>query len=189
MQKGDQTAPNPRSTQFVRAGGNADITTFYLNDLAFAEDPTVNKNPHLFMTRYASPGLSGPLAPAHLVQTATFLASGGTLILQSEPFRFFEVHHRHPAGELRVYSISATGSSSVSSARRPYSNGSAMMARPALGIVMDKAGAGQRSVSLSTARSAPRDDATTSVSHASLKDVVRNATGKAGGRVRLKPIG
>ena len=91
VQKGDLTAPNPRSTQFVRAGGNADITTFYLNDLAFAEDTTVNKNPHVFMTRYASPGLSGPLARANLVQTASFLASGGTMVVQSQPARFFEV--------------------------------------------------------------------------------------------------
>jgi hypothetical protein len=91
VQKGDLTAPNPRSTQFLRAGGNGDVTTFYLNDVAFAEDPTVNKNPHLFMTRYASPGLSGPLARASLVQATTFLASGGATILQSEPARFFEV--------------------------------------------------------------------------------------------------
>jgi len=91
VQKGDLTAPNPRSTQLVRAGGNADVTTFYRNDLAYAEDPTVDKNPHGFMARYASPGLSGLLARANLVQTATFLASGGITIPQSEPARFFEV--------------------------------------------------------------------------------------------------
>ena len=36
VQKGDLTAPNPRSTQLVRAGGNADVTTFYRNDLAYS---------------------------------------------------------------------------------------------------------------------------------------------------------
>ena len=148
VQKGDQTAPNPRSTQFVRAGGNADITTFYLNDLAFAEDPTVNKNPHLFMTRYASPGLSGRTRPRASRADGDLPRVGRHVNPSVGAVQVLRGTHRHPAGELRVYSVAVPGSSSVSSARRPYSNGSAMMARPALGIVMDKAGAGQRSVDL-----------------------------------------
>src|SRR5438270_3688989 len=35
--KGDQSAPNPRTTQLLRAGGYSDVTTFYRNDLAYPQ--------------------------------------------------------------------------------------------------------------------------------------------------------
>jgi hypothetical protein len=91
MQKGDQSAPNPRSTQLARAGGLADVTTFYRNDLAYAEDPTINKNPHSMQLRWTMPGLSGEIARGSIEQTAIFLASGGQTIVHPEPARFFEV--------------------------------------------------------------------------------------------------
>jgi hypothetical protein len=91
MQKGDQSAPNPRSTQLARAGGLADVTTLYRNDLAYAEDPTINKNPHSMQLRWTMPGLSGEIARGSIEQTAIFLASGGQTIVHPEPARFFEV--------------------------------------------------------------------------------------------------
>jgi hypothetical protein len=39
--KGDLSAPNPRTTQLLRAGGYADVTTFYRNDFAYAEDHSI----------------------------------------------------------------------------------------------------------------------------------------------------
>jgi hypothetical protein len=89
--RGDQTAPNPRGAQFVRTGGYADVTTFYRNDLAYAEDHTVNKNPHTYLQRWMLAGLSGPIARGGIEQVATFLASGGQTIVHPEPARFFEV--------------------------------------------------------------------------------------------------
>jgi len=91
IQKGDQSAPNPRSTQLARAGDFADVTTFYRNDLAFAEDPTVNKNPHAMQLRWPMSGLSGPIGRGSVEQTAIFLGSGGQTIVHPEPARFFEV--------------------------------------------------------------------------------------------------
>jgi hypothetical protein len=89
--RGDQTAPNPRETQLVRAGGYADVTTFYRNDLAFAADATVNKNPHTYLMRWMLPGLSGPIGRGGLEQVATFLGSGGQTIVQPTPASYFEV--------------------------------------------------------------------------------------------------
>jgi hypothetical protein len=91
IQRGDQSAPNPRSTQLARAGDFADVTTLYRNDLAFAEDPTVNKNPHAMQLRWPMSGLSGPIGRGSVEQTAMFLGSGGQTIIHPEPARFFEV--------------------------------------------------------------------------------------------------
>jgi hypothetical protein len=91
IQRGDQSAPNPRSTQLARAGDFADVTTLYRNDLAFAEDPTVNKNPHAMQLRWPMSGLSGPIGRSSVEQTAIFLGSGGQTIVHPEPARFFEV--------------------------------------------------------------------------------------------------
>jgi hypothetical protein len=88
--KGDLNAPNPRTTQLLRAGGYADAAIYYRNDLAFAEDNTVFKDPHTYLFRWMLPGLSGPVGRAGLEQVAIFLASGGQIITHPEPARFFE---------------------------------------------------------------------------------------------------
>jgi len=90
IQKGDQSAPNPRSTQLARAGELADVTTFYRNDLAFADDPTVNKNPHAMQLRWPMPGLSGPIGRGSVEQTAIFLSSGGGDIVHPKPEKYFQ---------------------------------------------------------------------------------------------------
>jgi hypothetical protein len=75
----------------VRAGELADRTTFYRNDLAYQEDPTVQKDPHGFLNRFNSPGIMGQIGRGGQIQAATFLASDGTNIICPDPSRFFEV--------------------------------------------------------------------------------------------------
>lgn len=87
--KGD-LAGNPRQTAIIRAGGLADRTTMYRHDLAFAEFPTLAKNPHGFMVLLRRPGMAGEIARAAQRQMAIFIASGGTEIVVPEPRRFFE---------------------------------------------------------------------------------------------------
>jgi acetyl esterase/lipase len=53
--KADESGPNRIETALVRAGALADQTTCYLNDLAYAEDPGVPRNPHHFMDRVMDP--------------------------------------------------------------------------------------------------------------------------------------
>src|SRR5262245_30912342 len=88
---GDQINPNPTNAAIVRAGDLADRATIYRNDLAFAENPAVPKNQHSFLMRLDSPvPLVRQIALAAKDQIATFLASGGTEIIDPEPSRFFE---------------------------------------------------------------------------------------------------
>jgi hypothetical protein len=89
--KGDQTAPNPVETAVVRAGDLADRTTFYRNDLAFAEDAGVPRNPHKFLTDINDTNqLAVEIALGAQQQVATFFASNGQTIIHPEPARFFE---------------------------------------------------------------------------------------------------
>lgn len=89
--KGDQTQPNPTSTAVLRAGDLADRATFFRNDLAFASDPTVPKDPHRFMTNITVPSLLA-IALAAQRQIAIFLASNGaTTIDPDDAGPLFEV--------------------------------------------------------------------------------------------------
>jgi hypothetical protein len=88
MAKGDQSAPNPTNTAVLRAGHLADGTIFYRHDLAFAERPTLLKNPHRFLVDVAGFG-DISLGAQELV--ATFFASDGQEVIHPEPARFFEV--------------------------------------------------------------------------------------------------
>lgn len=81
--KGDQTVPNPTATAVLRAGGFTDRATYFRNDLAFALDPTVPKNPHSFLTRIAVPSVAA-VALGTQRQIATFLASDGTVIVDPD---------------------------------------------------------------------------------------------------------
>ena len=75
----------------IRAGDLADRTTYYRNDLAFAEDNRVATNPHLFPLQIQSAvPLVRQIAFGIQQQLATFLASDGTLLNLPEPSRFFE---------------------------------------------------------------------------------------------------
>jgi hypothetical protein len=89
--KGDETGPNPRNMAIVRAGDLADRVTFFRNDLAYMEDPAVPKDPHSFLNRFNSAGITGEIGRGGQIQVAVFLASDGTNIIWPEPSRFFEV--------------------------------------------------------------------------------------------------
>jgi hypothetical protein len=88
--KGDQLAPNPNATAILRAGDLADRATFYRHDLAFAENPTLPRQPHGFMVRIEIPAFR-KIALQAQAQIAVFFASDGTEIIHPEPARFFEV--------------------------------------------------------------------------------------------------
>lgn len=91
LAKGDQTGSNPRTAAIIRAGDLADFATFYRNDLAFAEDPTVLKDPHTFLSLFTRGGIAGQIARGGQMQVALFLASNGSVVIHPEPARFFEV--------------------------------------------------------------------------------------------------
>jgi hypothetical protein len=98
--KGDQSAANPVETALVRAGDLADRTTYYRNDLAYAEDPGLPKNPHHFMDRILDPNpLAVQIALGVQRQIATFFASDGQEVIHPEPARFFETPIQSPLPE------------------------------------------------------------------------------------------
>src|SRR5262249_20872820 len=88
--RGDQNIANPLATAILRAGDLADRATFFRNDLAFAENPAVPKNPHRFMVNIHIPAAVA-IALGAQQQIATFFATGGTTVIHPEPARFFEV--------------------------------------------------------------------------------------------------
>lgn len=100
--KGDQNVPNPITSMMLRAGELADVTTYYLHDLARAENGALPKNGHGFMPA------TGTLAFREIAigaqrQIAVFFSSGGATILHPEPQRFFEVPVGLPLPEVFNY--------------------------------------------------------------------------------------
>lgn len=77
MAKGDMTMPNPTSSLVVRAGDFADRVTYFRNDLAYAANPALPKDPHGFLTAIGNPA-ARPNAIAAQRQVAEFLSSSGT---------------------------------------------------------------------------------------------------------------
>ena len=49
--RGDQDLPNPVASAMIRSGVLEDRTTFFRNDLAFAANPAILKDPHSFLVR------------------------------------------------------------------------------------------------------------------------------------------
>jgi len=94
--KGDQSAPNPNGTAILRAGDLANRTTFYRHDLAYAEIPTLPKNPHAFMVS-TNVAAFKPISLAAQEQIAVFFVTGE--IIHPEPSRFFEVPITPPLPE------------------------------------------------------------------------------------------
>jgi len=87
---GDQISTNPTTTAVLRAGDLVDRATYFRNDLAYAENNLLPKNPHFLIRLITSP-LVGPMARGVQEQIAVFFASDGNLIIHPEPSRFFEV--------------------------------------------------------------------------------------------------
>jgi hypothetical protein len=97
--KGDGTVPNPTTTAILRAGGLADVATFYRNDLAFAINPAVPKNPHTFLTNIGVPA-AAPYAVAAQTQIAVFFQSNGATIIDPDgPGPIFETPITPPLPE------------------------------------------------------------------------------------------
>ncbi len=88
--KGDQFIPNPTTAALLRAGELADRATLYRHDLAYAENPSLPKNPHNFIGLITNPAARA-IALGYQEQIAAFFASDGTVIVHPEPARFFEV--------------------------------------------------------------------------------------------------
>src|SRR3972149_1801097 len=63
---------------------------FYRNDLAFAEDSSVPRDPHIFRQPLPTAGVAGQVARGGQTTIGRFFASGGTTINHPEPTRFFE---------------------------------------------------------------------------------------------------
>ncbi|MEO8312928.1 MAG: Ig-like domain-containing protein [Caldimonas sp.] len=81
--KGDKTVPNPTTSAILRAGHLTDRATYFRNDLAFALNPGVGKNPHTFLTNvFAAAG--APYAIAAQRQIATFFASNGATTIDPD---------------------------------------------------------------------------------------------------------
>src|SRR5262249_34907109 len=98
--KTDQTATNSGTTGLIRASGLADHATYYRHDLAFAEDPTLPKNPHGFLTNISAANqLQAAIARGYLEQIAAVFASDGKEVIHPEPARFFEVPIKGPLPE------------------------------------------------------------------------------------------
>lgn len=98
--KGDTTVPNPTSSAIVRAGGLADRTTYFRNDLAFAVNPAVGRNPHVFLSNVGNP-IAAPYAIGAQQQIALFFASNGTLVIDPDGAGpFFEVPIAGPLPEV-----------------------------------------------------------------------------------------
>ena len=81
--KGDGTVPNPTNSSLIRAGELLDRTTYYRNDLAFAANPLVPKNPHTFLTNIGSPA-TALIALAAQAQIAAFFASDGAAVIDPD---------------------------------------------------------------------------------------------------------
>jgi len=88
--RGDQTVPNPTTSAIIRAGGLALRTTVFRNDLAWAANPAVPKNPHSFITNIASAS-AGAYALMAQGQMATFFATDGATTIDPDGLGpFFE---------------------------------------------------------------------------------------------------
>jgi len=80
--RGDKTVPNPTASAILRAGQLASRATIFRNDLAFAANPAVNKNPHTFLTNITGAGAKYAFAAQQ--QIATFFASDGAMTIDPD---------------------------------------------------------------------------------------------------------
>jgi hypothetical protein len=101
--KGDRTVPNPTTTAILRAGDLADTATFFRNDLAYANNAGVPKNPHTFLTNIGVPAAAAYAVGAQQ-QIAMFFATHGTTVIDPDyAGPFFEVPVNLPLTEALNY--------------------------------------------------------------------------------------
>jgi hypothetical protein len=90
--KGDQAAVNPSAGEALINSNLLPNTLYYRHDLAFAQDPTIPKNPHLLIFASNSPNaLVRAVSQGMQAQMADFHASGGTVVNTPTPNEFWEV--------------------------------------------------------------------------------------------------
>jgi Bacterial Ig-like domain len=101
---GDQQAVNPGTSALIRAGNLVDRTLYYRHDLAFVQDATVPKNPHVFAGSPTHPNaLFRSISRGAQDQIAVFLSSAGTVVIHPQPAQFFEVPTSSPLPEVLNY--------------------------------------------------------------------------------------
>jgi hypothetical protein len=84
LAKGDKQTPNPTTSAFLRAGGLADVASYFRNDLAFAANAALPKDPHQFWYNIFTSPTATAIAVAAEEQAAAFLASGGVQIVDPD---------------------------------------------------------------------------------------------------------
>jgi hypothetical protein len=90
--KSDQQTVNPSATEALTDAGLLEHTLYYRHDLAFAQDPTIPKNPHMVVVSPTAPNaLFRSVSRGALAQIADFHRSGGTLVSVPEPIGLWEV--------------------------------------------------------------------------------------------------
>ena len=82
--KGDKQFPNPTTSAFLRAGGLDDRATYFRNDLAFAANPLLPKDPHQFWYNVFTSSAATAVALQAEDQAAAFLASDGMVIVDPD---------------------------------------------------------------------------------------------------------
>jgi hypothetical protein len=90
--KADQNTVNPSATESLTDSGLLPYALYYRHDLAFAQDPTILKNPHQILFQSTSPNIFvRTIARGMQAQMADFHASGGTVMHSPEPAELWEV--------------------------------------------------------------------------------------------------
>jgi hypothetical protein len=98
--RGDQNAVDPGTTALVREGDLADIATFYRHDLAWLANPSIAKNPHLFVGQPTSANATvRAISLGAQEQIAVFYESVGQIIAHPSPAQFFETPIAGPLPE------------------------------------------------------------------------------------------
>jgi dienelactone hydrolase len=92
--KGDQGTPNVNTSEILLTGDLADRALFYRHDVAFADNPTLPKDSHLFSLGFRGGNLTAPPIAAIALpaqeQIAIFFESHGSIMNQPQPVRYFE---------------------------------------------------------------------------------------------------
>jgi len=96
---GDQRAVNLGTTAILRAGDLVDRATFIRNDLAYAENHAVPKDPHILIRSITVPSVAS-IVRGIQEQIGVFFASDGAVTIHPEPNRFFEVPMSEPLPEV-----------------------------------------------------------------------------------------
>jgi hypothetical protein len=101
--KSDQAAVNPSASEAMINSDLLPNTLYYRHDLAFAQDPTMPKNPHMFILMPNSPNaLVRAVSRGMQVQMADFHASRGTVVNTPTPSEFWEVPIISPLDDLNL---------------------------------------------------------------------------------------